>query len=262
MKYTWTGKSAYGNGKTYLVKGKKMSAVKSVKLPIEYVAEYNCASTTSFADYTAYHFGEEVAYFSDRTDDENLEFNYHPVTQNINIKGYHIPTIYEWYGIEPVGCESTKKTSAKISFGKIEKQSYDSQYTTVKSILYGKRFIGTDYESAYKYSARGYNVVVTVRYLGKKSGVSLSDIANSSWWEENSSEDIVRIFPELGRYETVSKLIHSNKAIYWSSTHAPVTIYYTHPHYYCSYFTSSSVDDDYEISTYENSVPVRLFSDE
>lgn len=176
-----------------------------VKLPIEYVAEYNLASATSFSTnhYTSGWFMAEK------------QFNF-PYLDQIKVSGYHIPTIYEWNGIIPASSIN------KITIGSdVIEQEFASEYKTVNGINYGKRFTGTEYESAYRYELSGGNVIITCRYLGKDSGISLNTIASEGWWSSDSSDDISRTIPAAGYYATSSTPTITNqgtRAYYWSST--------------------------------------------
>ena len=98
-------------------------------------------------------------------------------------------------------------SSNKISIGSdVIEQLFTSEYKVVGEVNYAKRFIGTDYESAYRYELIGGNVIITVRYLGKDSGVSLNTIASETWWISDDSDDISRTIPAAGYYAVRHRL--------------------------------------------------------
>lgn len=214
-----------------------------VKLPIEYVAEYNLANAKTFSTDHLTH-GWFMA---------EKQFNY-PYLEQIKVNGYHIPTIYEWNGVIPAS------SSNKISIGSdVIEQLFTSEYKVVGEVNYAKRFIGTDYESAYRYELIGGNVIITVRYLGKDSGVSLNTIASETWWISDDSEDISRTIPAAGYYATSSTPTITNagtRAHYWSSTDVPSSNPASH---HAASFTATTKYDQRAANWCR--LPVRLFED-
>ncbi len=89
-------------------------------------------------------------------------------------------------------------------------------YITSFTEFYGIRLKGgnNDMTVAYRYQILGSGtetyLKVTNRYLGP-SDLTINDIANSSYWESNTADDIVRVFPYAGsklspNTETISQI--------------------------------------------------------
>lgn len=220
------------------------------KLAIEYVTEYNVnPEGTGFVDN---HSNEAGGYFNW---EEALSL--FAVDKNFSIDGigYHLPSRDEWKGIVPsenggnnVQFVDITRTD-NFSEGDItiagETKSYQADYRGAgNGVSYGLRFKGQDetHRSAWRYEFidnpnGGKMMRVTVRYLGPDNlDITVDDFANADWWNQDNSDDIIRIFPAAG-YRDGDKINLNNQGTYSSSTEAGNTARNMR-----MYFTSSTAN--------------------
>lgn len=166
---------------------------------------------------------------------------------------YHLPTKEEWAGVTSYeGIVFFNLTSAFPPIFKYEKnepvtvagdqQTYACSYkgfNSTNNICYALRFRATSNGSpsfppatdnsmlcAYRYEFVGtcqdgnldYHFQVTVRYLGESFTGNIDTVSDESWWNNNNSNDIKRIFPATGYYDHNNTLVKRGIAVYYSSS--------------------------------------------
>ena len=176
--------------------------------PLAYVAEYNIDEdgTDFVTDMYAYgvsgryNFDTAVAKFS-----------------NITIGGeaYHLPSIDELKAIIPgmhdnnpndylvsIGSGSSSRTLKNVEekvvvAGKSINCLQDIQNVHADTTCYALRFKGTMFQSAWKYEIISVNNSIVMRITSRSvaDGVTIEDVSKGSFWTQNNSRDIVRIFP-------------------------------------------------------------------
>lgn len=203
------------------------------KLSIEYVTEYNINEMGT--DFTDSHSNDVSGYFT-----WNYSMRHFALDKNFAIDGvaYHLPTLEEWFGIVP-----DYNSGRNIKFNEVVKtldyeehitianqtNSYTADYFgTMNNRAYGLRFKGQDNEhrSAWRYEyadnpTGDKMMTITVRYLGSElTNISIDDIAQESWWNNNTSGDIVRIFPATGHTGKFSNRVdfQGRMGYYWTAT--------------------------------------------
>ena len=171
--------------------------------PLAYVAERNInkAGTNFVTDMYAYNvsgfydFDTAVAKFSHIT---------------IGGEAYHLPSIDELKAIIPGKLDDDPGYSI-VAINNIERESVEQKVVVAgKSInclqdlwkvnadsaCYALRFKGTEIQSAWKYEfirVNNYQVLrITSRLVA--DGVTIEDVIKRSFWTQNNSSDIVRIF--------------------------------------------------------------------
>ena len=178
--------------------------------PLAYVAEYNINKTgdgfvtdkyaTNVSGY--YNFDDAIAKFS-----------------NIVIDGeaYYLPSSDNWKAIIPrsriltfVDGKSVNVSNHSESVEVAGKRLTCLQdfKSTGANVCYALRFKGTQYQTAWKYD---YVEVNNGGYLRISSrivadGVTIDDVAKESFWQQNSTDDIVRIFPASGAFTSDGKI--------------------------------------------------------
>jgi len=191
------------------------------KMAIEYVAEYNVNPTGD--GFATSHKNDASGYFNWFESTGTINPTINPDGKNIfsapAFVGYHLPTLEEWRGIVP----GYNNTDYYVNF--FIAHSYDniSELITVKDITtnyladYRNMGNGITYAirfkdeknnmlCAYRYERIGSFVEVnfnshfkiTVRYLGPKFDGDVDDIKTETWWNNNNTNDIFRIFPATG----------------------------------------------------------------
>ena len=204
--------------------------------PLAYVAEANINPegtgfvtdiyATNVSGYFTYN--DAVAKFKNKT---------------INGVNYHLPSVDEWRAIVPeravvgFGLSATRLNVLPPDTVSVagKRMPCKADYKNMdNSISYMLRFKGTEYQTAWKYEytkVNGHNVMrITSRNVA--DGVTLEDIAMPAFWQQDSSGDIVRIFPESGAKLSVGSpedpliptpsdpLYSLDGGKYWSSTSA------------------------------------------
>lgn len=195
-----------------------------VKLPLEYIAEYNVnPEGTAFVSTNAtnisgyYSFDEAVEKFTDVT---------------IEGKKYHLPSKEEWLAIVPESesylrfAKTSKFTdiSETVMVGGKSITSTNDYCSTGNNVAYGLRYKGTDFLSAwrYEYTKEGDAQVmkITCRPLNNGNAqISIDEIAKADFWSLNRENDIVRVFPTSG-CSLSSKYYDEGKRGYFLSSSA------------------------------------------
>ena len=241
--YTWTwsklkagtayyavamGKNADGKwGPLSKIEFTTIPIAQPIKLPLEYVAEYNVNSdgtdfaTTHATDVSGYFtFKDAVSKFSDIT---------------IAGKKYHLPSKEEWMSIAPpsrstpdyidFGSSYTyTDVTESVSVGGETITSKNDYYGAEEDVVYALRFKGTDLCSAWKYEYTYENshrvLRVTARPVGNATTpITIDDVRTPEFWGSNTSEDIIRILPASGWFGTSNMLYAQNSlGCFWSAT--------------------------------------------
>ena len=174
--------------------------VRRGKNPLQYVAEYNINERHDGFVTDLYDFKGSGYEYS------KLAFTLSSLT--IDGKKYHLPSYEEWKAIIPTNgrfqssFESLNSSDHVIVAGKNVTCLQDAKGFG-KGVIYALRFKGTEYQSAWRYeyvNVNSYNVLrITSR--GVADGVTIADVAKEDFWTQNSTGDIVRIFPASGYKE-------------------------------------------------------------
>ena len=171
--------------------------------PLSYVAEYNIntAGDGFVNDLTACNISGY--------------FNYNnAVTQfgNITIGGqrYHLPSFEEWSSIAPstawvyygVNNSYDNRSETVTVAGNIYTMTSDFRNHPSDTTTYALRYKGTHLVSAWKYEYTGKNtnnchLKITSRSVYGQT-ITVDQIADASFWNTNTENDIVRYFPASG----------------------------------------------------------------
>ena len=208
--YEWSATST--EGKNYIAGNRYTGTVtggwtgKELINPLSFVAEYNVnpAGNGFVTDLTAC---DVSGYFTWNSAD------------NINISGYHIPSMEEWYGIVPeretyvvyvnFKYESSHYGISKNVIVQGETINMTSDYRNTGSInnpapSYALRYKGTDMVSAWKYeynydpNKEHTHMKITSRNVAPSE--TIGNIADETFWTTGNENDIVRYFPASGFY--------------------------------------------------------------
>lgn len=235
----------------------------SIKIPLEYLAEYNVAAGgTSFS---TTHKNNVQAHF---TWDQAVA---------LNIDGYYLPSRNHWWsilhknvydysqsindlnvsedGIMLPGDGTTNTFTADYKSDPAKKTLYAVRFKDAadnsKVVVYRYRLVGTSWDS----SDLDSHLEIKSMYVGKSfidSGKTVADIMSDSYW--TNADVKTRILPAEGFQQAAIQL--GARGYYWSSTQTE-----TPPNAsgYMISFTSMKVDavSNY-VKTYK--YPVRLFS--
>ena len=255
------------------------------KLPIEYVADYNMATSSSFA---VNNYKANSGYF---TWDQS---------KSCNVSNYHLPSVYEWMSvIAPNLTTSTIGSLIDVDGSADERITYKNGQHLNKAetvawggtnnsgtytyevnrrfyndyncpndglhdkIGYGLRFKETTgkngrYTCTYRYEYKATDtsldncasLTVKVKYVGSNQNVTITTISDEEWW---STADFTRVFPACGYYDP-STLQYGERGAYFSITN------------YTSTHASGMSFSDQSVSGHNNSMKtcklsVRLFKD-
>ena len=179
--------------------------------PLAYVAEYNINKTgdgfvtdkyaTNVSGY--YNFDDAIAKFS-----------------NIVIDGeaYYLPSFDNWQAIIPrlkiltfVDGKSVNVSnySASVEVAGKKLTCLQDFKSTGANVCYALRFKGTQYQTAWKYDYVEVNNGAWFLRISSRivdDGVTIDDVAKESFWSQNSTDDIVRIFPVSGAFTSNGKI--------------------------------------------------------
>ncbi len=189
--------------------------------PLSYVAEYNInpAGDGFVGDLTACNISGY--------------FNYNnAVTQfgNITIGGqrYHLPSYEEWCSIAPstmwvnYGTNNSydNQSETVTVAGNIYNMTSDFRNNAAATTTYALRYKGTHLVSAWKYQCIGYgtnncHLKITSRSVYGQT-ITVDDITNAAFWDNNTENDVVRYFPASGNSEDPGDV--GKGGAFWSST--------------------------------------------
>ncbi len=247
------------------------------KLAIEYVAEYNVNQTGD--GFTTSHSNDASGYFNWYEASGHKDSWMNPNNINFSSKAalseYHLPNLSEWRGIFPLADISTT-TWKPLLTNVIElimvngkSAQYTSDYNNMgNGTFYALRFKSEDNSllCAYRYERVGNLIVddldshfkVTVRYLGPDFKGSVDDFSNSEWWSNNSSDDVIRIFPACGSKGNDEEIFYARGQVghYWATSTA--NLQYSGSFYFNINSFGMSSPGAYKSSHFS----VRLFSNE
>lgn len=223
-----------------IVREKGEAPIPSIKLPLEYVAEYNVGKTAG--TFATSYLNDEAGYFSFEEIDEVC-----PV-------GYHTPSRQEAAVIMPLygpQYEIYLMFDSNVAFDNVSeaiqvgtrKATYLSDYKSVKGapLCYALRFkkateeIEEGYPAAednklmcaYRYEVVGTHVEgnkeshlkVTARLLGETFTGTIDDICNEGFWEKNNETDVIRIIPSSVYFHPQKQIeIFGAGAFLWTAT--------------------------------------------
>lgn len=189
---------------------------KDIKHPLSYVAEYNVST-----DGTNFTWNPTDCTVSGY-------FNWNGA-RDINISGYHLPSIGEWQSIIPPATKYVRFTKVS-SFNGItenvivqgENIAMTSDFrTTADSISYALRYKETCLVSAWRYEIINYdtdNFHMEVTSRNVAPSITIDDIANENFWNSGQEDDIVRCFPASGSMSGNYFPYRRREGYFWSAT--------------------------------------------
>jgi len=189
--------------------------------PLSYVAQYNInpAGDGFVNDLTAcnisgyFNYSDAVAQFG-----------------NITISGqrYHLPSFEEWSSIAPstawvyygVNNSYDNRSETVTVAGNIYTMTSDFRNDSANKTTYALRYKGTHLISAWKYEYFGYgtnncHLKITSRSVYGQT-ITVDQIADASFWNTNTENDIVRYFPASGNSDDPGDV--GIGGAFWSST--------------------------------------------
>jgi len=195
--------------------------------PLSYVAEYNVnpAGNGFVTDLTACNVSGYFVW-QDAVD------RFH--TRN-DIAGYHLPSSEEWFGIVPryvdPGYINFLDTISynNVTENVIVKNESITMFSDFRntgspgnsSPSYALRYKGTDWVSAWKYEfiSDSNNTHMKITSRGVAPSVTISQVADPTFWSSGQENDVVRYFPASG-YESPpgSAYYVGSNGIFWTST--------------------------------------------
>jgi hypothetical protein len=246
--------ASWGSGVNADVTKDKIVEIGRPKLPIEYVADYNMATTSSFA---TNNYRASSGYFTWEQ------------SKSCNLSNYHLPSVYEWMSVIAPNSTTSEvgsfidvdgSSNQRIAFK--QGQHMDKAETVAWGVTnnngtysyevnrrfyndyncpndglhdyigYGLRFKETTgkngrYTCAYRYEYKEVDtsldncasLTVKVKYVGFDQNVTISTISDEGWW---ATVDFTRVFPACGYYDP-SSLAYVNRGTYFSVTNYSTT---------------------------------------
>lgn len=214
----WDGSELYFTNSTFTPK----SSIQPN--PLSYVAEYNVnkAGTDFVTELTTcnisgyFQYNKAVTLFSDIT---------------IENKQYHLPSIEEWRSVVPqnaywVHYETNDAYDDRVENVTIANSSYtmtsDFRNKSAIKTTYALRYKGTDLISAWKYEFKYYDtnnchLKITSRSVYGQT-ITITDIANGTFWSTNTENDFVRYLPASGWGYTDNVYWERRLCFVWSSS--------------------------------------------
>lgn len=189
--------------------------------PVDYIAEYNLATYSGWADDTPHSSGHFV--YDDAQEAINM----------VDSSEWHLPAREELTTILPM---STVYLNTPFSAKYVEEDAaLDGEYFPMTSstyfgrgdgTLYAIRFYGTDVRSAYRYRyEKGKGLRVHILYIGDTRDIaSIEEIANDEFFDENENTEEV-FFPAVGGDDGAGT---GGFGMLWTSTieHGEAVCYY------------------------------------
>lgn len=211
-----------------------------VKIPLEYVAEYNVGKT--IGTFATSHHNDASGYFSFEENSKVCPPGYHtPSRQEAAILMPLFGPQYEIYVLFDTNRISKDRQEA-IKIGKI-KATYLCDYKSAKgsSICYALRFkkatseveqgypaaMDNKLQCAYRYEvvgehkdgAKESHLKITARLVGEAFSGDIESIADENFWKKNTTKDVIRIIPSSIYYHPQKhKDILGAGAFLWTST--------------------------------------------
>ena len=225
--------TSWGSGVNANVTSNKTVLIGRPKLPIEYVAQYNLASPTSFA---ADNKAISSMYFSWNNSSATTggaasgpKSDIAKMIKGTAISGYHLPSGSEWFAILPnrnYGEGLVENNEETVAWGvtnnngtyiyDVNRAFFNDYYFPSGTIGYGLRFketAGNDsyengiYTCAYRYqfqsndpavddgSHQCASLTIKVKYVGPNQNTTISTISDETWW---ASPDFTVVLPACG----------------------------------------------------------------
>ena len=221
--------------------------------PLEYVAESNIdkagtnfVTTDMYVCYEVNGYNESGYNVSGRYDFDTAVAKFSHIT--IDGEAYHLPSIDELKAIIPgklddkpgddlvaiwnrtYGFSQMNVEQKVVVAGKSINCLQDIRAVPADTTSYALRFKGTLIQSAWKYEFKQVNSYRVMRITSRlvADGVTIEDVSKGSFWAQNNSRDIVRIFPfsqfstsrELNNVweQKIIKTIEGWNGGYWTSS--------------------------------------------
>ena len=224
--------------------------------PLSYVAMYNLDKTGS--EFVTDMYASNVSgYFDFDTAVEKF------TDITIGGRAYHLPSTEEWRSILPFYLTThvffnnemdNPDLSENVMVAGKQLECQQDFKGFGKGVCYALRFKGTEYQSAWKYEYTQVNENNVLRITSRNvaDGVTIADVANEAFWQQNTVCDVVRIFPASGffSHEEYNKV--GKEEYFWSSS--PNGDAEGYIMYFTSYLAVS-----YDDLTRENALSIRLF---
>ena len=154
--------------------------------------------------------------------------------KNITIggKAYHLPSEKELKSILPMTI-SFKQAQEVLSENVSVAVAGNSLWCLNdikglgKNVSYALRFKRTLYQTAWRYELKTVsgNMQVQVTSRSVPDDVTIANVANETYWQQDKTYDVVRIFPASGRNDGADNSIPTNflgtSGFYWSTTPFP-----------------------------------------
>lgn len=154
--------------------------------------------------------------------------------KNITIggKAYHLPSEKELKSILPMTI-SFKQAQEVLSENVSVAVAGNSLWCLNdikglgKDVSYALRFKRTLYQTAWRYELKTVsgNMQVQVTSRSVPDDVTIANVANETYWQQDKTYDVVRIFPASGRNDGADNSIPTNflgtSGFYWSTTPFP-----------------------------------------
>ena len=126
---------------------------------------------------------------------------------------YHVPSFEEIKSIFPASFSDFSLVSEQSIIQNVivggERVKCEQVFKTNNvDVIYALRFIGTKYQSAWKYAAKkiddgggNYSFDLEITSRNVDNGVTVSQIASEDFWRQHKGNDVVRIFHRIGYYD-------------------------------------------------------------
>ncbi|KXB33961.1 hypothetical protein HMPREF1869_01368 [Bacteroidales bacterium KA00251] len=238
--------------------------VQRIMNPLRYVAEFNVneAGDGFVTDKVAGTGSGHFDFNTSKTKFENIE---------INGEKYHLPKDGEWASIVLTNTSGanllfTSDVDQTVTYYSVNvaKNPRTIKRDQVKgwgnNVCYALRFRKTAMQSAWKYEyvvMQGHKVLrITSRNV--EDGVTITDIAKESFWQQNSDQNIVRIFPANGKiYSSGEKKGFGTDGCFWSLS----TIYTSVGNHGCSMDFDATMAASKDSNDLTEKRAIRLFKD-
>jgi len=158
---------------------------------------------------------------------------------NNSIPGYHLPSKEEWFGIVPEHATSSYYvhfTGPAASYNDVSENvvvqdmciTVTGDYrTTANNVSYALRYKGTNLRSAWKYEMINFctdSCYLKITSRNIEPSVTITDVANETYWDSNDWDDVIRYLPAGGVYSDWDGQLQAQGTggYYWASTECDV----------------------------------------
>ena len=197
--------------------------------PLAFMAEsdVNAAGNGFVSDYSSF---KNVGFF-DMYDACSKRFN--PIQLDGEL--YHVPSFEEIKSIFPasfsdfaIAAPNSEQSIVQNVIVGGERLKCEQVFKTGNNfeVIYALRFIGTKYQSAWRYAAKkiddgggAYSFDLEITSRNVDNGVTVSQIASKDFWQHKEN-DVVRIFHRIGNYDIkMSEFLETAEPYSYSNTY-------------------------------------------